>query len=79
MTAGVRIPATDVKPGDVLSRGDVVESCVPVSLDMIKGWARMGSIDRAALVKFVGNPKHFMVIDRIHFNVVRSTKNEAVT
>jgi hypothetical protein len=69
--AAIRVSATELKPGDKLYRGDVVEFVVPVDLGMLTGWARMGNIQKAAVLKFVGKPEAYMVIDRIHFNVVR--------
>lgn len=67
----MRVSAVDLRAGDVLSRGDVVSLCVPVDLGFLKGWARMGNIERAAIVAFTDKPQAHLVIDRIFFDVVR--------
>jgi hypothetical protein len=69
----MRVSAVDLKEGDVLSKGGVVSFCIPVDMGMMKGFARMGNIERAAVIGFVGKPGAILVIDRISFDVQRAT------
>jgi hypothetical protein len=70
----LRINATDLRPGDVLHSGKIVESRIAIDASATpKLMLKLGCLELAA-VRFLGEPLHVLFSDKVKFIIERKEK-----